>query len=176
MDQTFLFQGATELGQKQQGQIVGGMSWLGSEGGSDNMSGAFREITAAYGLLSLPSLVVSIAEAFQWGKGSIPHRLWSMSPLPGGTRTFFSPRPCESDQRVSALISCQKKNPFPAWDSGLQRNSSSCSLSSSYLPAWALAAIFNLFHMFFLLLVSQAAFSPRLDWCPAPRVTWVYIT
>lgn len=112
MDQTFLFQGATELGQKQQGQIVGGMSWLGSEGGSDNMSGAFREITAAYGLLSLPSLVVSIAEAFQWGKGSIPHRLWSMSPLPGGTRTFFSPRPCESDQRVSALISCQKKTLF----------------------------------------------------------------
>lgn len=64
-DQTFLLQGATELEQKQQEQVVGGVSWLGLEGGSDNMSGAFREITAAYGLLSLSSLVVSIAEAFQ---------------------------------------------------------------------------------------------------------------
>lgn len=112
VDPTLLLEGATELGQKQQEQAVGGMNWLGSEGGSDNVSGTFRETTAAYGLLSLSSLVVSSAEAFQWGKGSVPHRPWSMSALAGGTRTFFSPWPCEGDQRVSALIDCQKKTLF----------------------------------------------------------------
>lgn len=67
-----------------------------------------------------------------------------------------------------------ERHPFSSWTLALKKLLTTFVAIHNHPPAWALAGVFN-FSPPVLLLVSQAGFSPRLDWCPTPRVAWVYV-
>lgn len=137
------------------------------EGGSDTVARACREMTAACGPLSIWKWWFPLRRPSSGARGQPPlgSRVCATTSPTGWRPQDFSPRPCDGVPPSFSSYT-DRARPFSSTDSGSRRNSSPCSPSSTatFQPGCWQQYLTSLPRV--LLLVSQAAFSPRLDWCP----------
>lgn len=135
------------------------------EGGSDAVMRACREVTAAHGPLSLWKLWFPLQRAScrargQPPSGSLCHKSHWMEASGLPTTAFWW---CPTKFQLSYP---GRTRPFSSTDSGSRRNSSPCSSPATAAFQRGCWQQHLTSPPRVLLLVSQAASSPRLDCCP----------